>query len=253
MILMRPEVAGKNRITRSKPKFLSCPVDCLRRGASGKKLWTGRGIHYFYSPLVAAVSPRDILPCEFRERKNQVRRSDRSTECEVAPRPLGRLKKIRIRQMLKIGKAGSNLEGAVCIVDMKLIGVQIDDPIRPDLLDSPALVGCPGSIFRAGKIVARHIVWQGSADLLKIKGRQTNVDRKPWISGECAREAKKISNDPSAGVGLQDPCTKIDYQCPRLGFLVLTGKPSLLPASMRNPSPAQLHNSRTFFSASLGN
>lgn len=122
--------------------------------------------------------------------------------------------------MLKIGKAGSNLEGAVCIIDIKLIGVPINDPIRPDFLDSPALVGCPGSIFRAGKIVARHIVWQGSANLLKIKGRQTNVDRKLWISGECAREAKKISNDPSAGVGLQDPCTKIDYQCPRLGFLV---------------------------------
>jgi hypothetical protein len=120
--------------------------------------------------------------------------------------------------MLKIGKAGSNLEGAVCIIDIKLIGVPINDPIRPDFLDSRALVGCPGSIFRAGKIVARHIVWQGSANLLKIKGRQTDVDRKLWISDECAREAKKISNDPSARVGLQDPCTKIDYQCPRLGF-----------------------------------
>src|SRR5258706_16303677 len=105
--------------------------------------------------------------------------------------------------MLKIGKAGSNLEGAVWIIDIKPIGESINDPIRHDFLDSPALVGCPGSIFRAGKIVARHIVWQGSANLLKIKGRQTNVNRRLWISGECARGAKKISKDPSAGLGRQ--------------------------------------------------
>ncbi len=214
MILMRPEVTGKNRITRREPEFLFRPVDCLRRGASGKKLRTGRGIHHFYSPLVAAVSSREILSCEFRERKNQVRRSDRSGECEVASRPLGRLKEIRIRQMLKIGKAGSDLEGAVCIIDIERIGIPINDPIGPDFLDGPALVGCPDSILRAGKILARHIVWQGGANFLKIKGRQTNVDRKLWISGECAREAKEISNDPSAGLGLQNPRAKIDYQLP---------------------------------------
>jgi hypothetical protein len=50
--------------------------------------------------------------------------------------------------------------------------------------------------------VARHCL-AGSANFLKIKRRQINVDRKLWISGECAREAKKISNDPSAGVGLK--------------------------------------------------
>src|SRR5207237_10049288 len=187
MILIGPEVTGKNRITRREPEFLFRPVDCLRRGASGKKLRTGRGIHHFYSALVTALRPREILPCEFRECKNQVRRPDRSAECEVASRPLGRLKEIRIRQMLKIGKAGGDLEGAVCIIDIERIGIPINDPIGPDLLDGPALVGCPDSILRAGKILARHIVWHGAAKLLKIKGGKDNVDRKLWTCGECAR------------------------------------------------------------------
>src|SRR5207237_4683502 len=183
MILIGPEVTGKNRITRREPEFLFRPVDCLRRGASGKKLRTGRGIHHFYSPLVAAVSPREILPCEFRECKNQVRRSDRSAECEVASRPLGRLKEIRIRQMLKIGKAGGDLEGAVCIIDIERIGIPINDPIGPDLIDGPAVVGCTDSILRAGKILARQIVWLGGANILKIKRRQANVNRTFWMCG----------------------------------------------------------------------
>src|SRR4029077_2745477 len=156
--------------------------------------------------------------------------------------------------MLQVGNTGCDLESAAVIVDIEGIGIRVNDPVRLDLLDRSALIGCPQGISYPGKIMARYVVWQRRANLVKIGRRQTSVNRELRISGECAREAKEISNMPSARSCLHNPRAKINYHLRvSVGFKSLTGEPSLRPDSMRSPSPAQLHNSSTRLSAPSGN
>lgn len=135
VIFMRPEVAGENRIPWREPEFLFCLVYYLRQGSSRKKLRTGSGIHHLDSAPAVTVSAREILLREFRKCKNEVRRADCSTERDITPQSLVWFKEMRVGQMPQVGNTGCDLEGASFVVNIKDVGVRVNDPIGANALD----------------------------------------------------------------------------------------------------------------------